>query len=90
MAFTTSNLKKSSVGNMNQLLGQWTGAVGDTDGTVTLKGGKLYEANFLIQDGDQGDDSPVPVTISESSGTITVTVHNRATVTNGRLKILWK
>lgn len=90
MAFATSNLKKSYIGNHFRLMGDWTGAVGDADGTVTLKGGRVYKADFMIEDGDQGDDSPVPVTITESSGTLTVTVHNRSTVTNGRFVIEWK
>ena len=89
MAFATANVKRSVFGNMKVTCGDWTGAVGDAAGTIGVEGGRVYLAQFSIQD----TDSPtagvsVPVSTSGTSGVVTVTVYNHEDVTSGRFVII--
>jgi hypothetical protein len=82
MAFTVSNAKYSADGELNRYIFDWTGSVGDDDGSITLKGGRVYMCHLYNQDSD--GDKPTPCNISVDSGAITITVGNRSDVTNGR------
>ena len=84
MAFATASVKTASGGNLRWLVGNWSGAVGDASGSVTVKGGSVYLCHFYNQDATSQEDRPTPCDISVSSGTITITVHNHVAVTNGR------
>lgn len=89
MAFATTNVQGgSAVGPLKFYCGDWSGLPGDASGTVTLGGGRCYMAEF--RNGDSDNPKEVPeVDISESSGTITLTVHNHMNVTNGRFLVIY-
>lgn len=88
MAFATSNPRSLNLGSINALAGDWTGTVGDASGTVTLNGARVYMAHFENQDADTPKELPL-TDISVSGSTITITVHNHITVTNGRYIIVY-
>jgi len=89
MAFATQNVRRASSGNLNAMTGEWTGTEGDADGTVTVAGGRVWTASFWNFDNVSQEDKPTPVSVSESGGSITITVHNHVPVTTGRFKIEW-
>ena len=89
MAFATANLRSGTFGQLKMLAGDWSGAVGDAAGTVTLSGGRCYSARFQNHDNDAGKLTESPTRISESAGTITVTVTNIEAVTDGRFVIIY-
>lgn len=83
MAFSNTAVKTIPLGGGLRLeIGTWYGAQGDDDGTVSLRGGRVFGVQFLINDSDVMYD-PVPVTYSVSAGVITVTVANIQTVESG-------
>lgn len=87
MAFATTNVRKSVFGDLKVTAGDWTGTVGDAPGTIGVEGGRVYHANFTIQD----TDSPtayVPVSISTSGAVTTVSAYYHETVTTGRFLII--
>lgn len=88
MAFATSNVQAANLGSIRAFVGDWSGAVGDASGTVTLNGGRVYLCRFENQDADSPNED-IRADISVSSGTITVTVHNHLNVTNGRFIIIY-
>lgn len=88
MAFATTNVQTGTTGSLKFYCGDWTGTVGDTSGTVTLNGGRIYERQFV----DESASSPAEYTqtsVSQSGSTITITVHNHKTVTAGRFYIVY-
>lgn len=50
MAFATSNSRLGSAGDKWTLTGDFTSTAGDTTGTITVGGTRVYDANFLVQD----------------------------------------
>lgn len=88
MAFSTSNIRSATMGNLKVYAGDWTGSAGDANGTITLAGGRVFAAHFSILDSDSGEDRPVPWSATESGGKLTVSVANRSAVTTGRF-IIW-
>ena len=88
MAFATTNVKKSIFGNMKVLVGNWSGVAGDAPGTVQVEGGQVYLANFDPQ--TSSGPTPLRVTTSPSgtTGVVTVTVANTATVTSGTFIVI--
>ena len=89
MAFAITNARTGTVGNLKMYAGDWSGTQGDANGTVTLSGGRCYSAEFSNFDASSQEDRPTPTSISESGGTITVTVANLNTVTSGRFIIIY-
>ena len=89
MAFATANLRSGTLGQLKMLAGDWSGAVGDSAGTVTLSGGRCYMARFQNHDNDTGKNTESPNRVSESAGTITVTVTNIEAVTDGRFIVIY-
>lgn len=89
MAFATTNVRASVFGDLKVYAGDWSGSEGDANGTVTLSGGRVYLVNFWNFDATSQEDRPTPVSVSESGGTITVTVANLNTVTTGRFIIIY-
>lgn len=89
MAFTTSNVQSGMVfGGVKIYLGDWSGTVGDAAGTITLSGGRVYLAVFGNQDSTGPQEDP-DASVSVSGSTITMTVYNHQTVTNGRFFIVY-
>lgn len=89
MAFATTNVRASTFGDLKVYAGDWSGTQGDTNGTITLNGGRVYLVSITNFDNASQEDRPTPVTITESSGTITVSVSNQNTVTTGRFLIIY-
>ena len=89
MAFATSNVKSQSMGSLSALAGDWTGTVGDANGTLTVGGTRIYSAQFSNQDAVTGEVTFVPWTASTSGSLTTVTVYNHDTVATGRFLIIY-
>ena len=90
MAFARSNTKTASVGNLKTLVGSWSGVSGDASGSFDIKGGRVFLCEFSNFDATSQEDRPTPCDVSESGGTITITVHNHNGVTNGRYIIFYE
>lgn len=89
MAFATTNVRTSSFGDLKVYAGDWSGSQGDSNGSITLSGGRVYLINFTNFDATSQEDRPTPVSVTESSGTITVSVSNQNPVTTGRFIIIY-
>jgi len=89
MALATTNIRSGAFGDLKVYAGDWTGSSGDAAGTITLKGGRVYLVNVYNQDDTSQEDRPTPCAVSVSSGTITVTIYNKSTVTLGRFLIIY-
>ena len=90
MAFATANVRKESAGSLNVLVGDWTGVVGDTAGTVTVGGARVYEAHFYDQSASTPVSVPFPVSMTVSGTLTTVTVNYSKTVNTGRFIIFYR
>lgn len=88
MAFATSNVKRHSAGSLNVLAGDWTSAYADDSGTVTVGGGRVYDANFSAQDAITGEVTELPWTASTSGALTTITCYPHDAVAQGRF-IIW-
>lgn len=88
MAFATSNVRRTYFGNLNVTYGDWTGAIGDTPGTIGVGGGRVYLAEFTSESTLQPFQIEVPVSVSTSGSVSTVTVYNLNTVTAGQFIII--
>ncbi len=87
MAFATSNIRKGTAGDLKITAGNWTGAVGDASGTIAIEGSQLYSGQFSTND-QTGPFQFVPFTWSVSGSVITISVHNRETVTAGTFQAI--
>lgn len=88
MAFATANVSSDAWGQKKITVGDWTGTVGDADGTFTVAGGRIYGASWSIQD-PGGPTEFVQWEAPVASGTTTtITIHNHQTVTRGRFYII--
>lgn len=89
MAFATSNVNKSVFGNLKVTYGDWSGAVGDANGTIAVEGGRCFLAKFTDQDNVTNPGQEIPTFISTTgTTTLTVSIANRQTVTSGRFIII--
>jgi len=88
MAFATANLSRDGAGSMAVLRGQWTGTIGDANGTVTGNG-YCHDATFRPNT-TTGPSNVIQTRVSNSSGTWTVTVPYQETVTAGTFRIEFK
>lgn len=90
MAFATANVRRGAFGDLKYTAGNWSGSAGDANGTFTVEGGQVYLARFDSQDSTGGPEQEVPVFISSNAGTgtITLSIGNRSTVTTGRFIII--
>lgn len=88
MAFTTSNVNGGPLGNRFKLEGDWTGSIGDAAGTVTVSGGRVYEAVFSQQT-TTGPTTSIPYSVSASGSQLTISVYNHEDVTAGRFSIIY-
>lgn len=90
MAFATANVQSTYFGNLNVTYGDWSGAVGDAAGSLTVKGGRVYMASFTSQDTSTPQQIAWGVTSSQSGSTTTLTINNVESVTNGRFIVISK
>lgn len=90
MAFTTSNVHRSAMGDLKVTFGDWAEtAAGQANATFSVEGGRVYFARFDSQDSNNGPDQEIPVFISSTgTQTITVSIANRQVVAVGRFFIL--
>lgn len=91
MAFTTTNVRRGTAGDLKITAGDWAEtALGQANATFTVEGGRVYFARFDSQDSSNGPDQEVPVFISANAGTgtITLSIANRQIVTTGRFIIV--
>lgn len=88
MAFATSNVSVDKFGAKRVTVGDWSGSAGDATGTIVVEGGRVYHAYFSIQDTDTPTMTPVPISVSGTSGQITISVYNHDDVTTGRFFIV--
>lgn len=91
MAFTTSNVRRGTMGDLKVIAGDWaeTGA-GQANATYTVEGGRVYFARFDSQDSTGGPEQEIPVFISTNAGAgqIILSIGNRQIVTAGRFIIV--
>lgn len=88
MAFATSNVMKSYFGNLKVTVGDWTGAAADVPGTFTVEGGRTYLIRFSDQDGSTPFQIDIPISVTQSGATSTITVYNQQSVTTGRFIVI--
>ena len=89
MAFATSNVRKDAFGSLKVTAGDWSGAAGDANGTLAVSGGRVYLSEFTAEDSSGGPVQTIPSFISSTgTSTITMSIANRQTVTNGRFIII--
>ena len=87
MPFATTNVQRSVFGNLNVTRGDWTGASGEAPGTITVSGGRVYLAEFSIQDTDSPT-AKVSTSVSVSGFVATVSAYYHEAVTTGRFLII--
>ena len=87
-ALSTSNIQNTGIGGGRRLImGDWTASLGDGSATVAVEGRKLYGAQFLTFDADDG--SSVPITsVRVSGGIITITLSTVVAVTAGTFSLI--
>ncbi len=88
-ALSTTNVQKSYFGNLKVTYGAFTSTEGDAATTVTVEGGQVYLALFTSQDSSGAlVMHPCRVSVSGTSGVVTITVYTQETVTTGRFIII--
>lgn len=90
MAFTTSNIRKGTAGDLKLTAGDWAGSAGDANGTFSVEGARVYVSEWTSFDASNGPTQDVPSFISSNAGTgvVTLSVANRQTVAAGRFFIV--
>ena len=89
MAFATSNVNSTVFGNLHITYGQWSGSDADASATLTVTGGQVWLAEFVSQDSSgKFMIAPLKYSVSGTSGILTITVYNVASVTAGRFLII--
>lgn len=91
MAFTTSNVRRGTSGDLKITAGDWAETLaGQANVTFTVEGGRVYLVRFDSQDSGNGPEQEVPVFISANAGTgtITLSIANRNVVATGRFIII--
>lgn len=73
-------------GDFRYVSGDWTGAVGDADGTFAVATGYPVSVDFWNADAENSREKPL-VDFSTTSGITTYTIHNHMGVTTGRFLI---
>lgn len=88
MAFATSNIRKGTSGDLKITAGDWSGTAGDADGSLVVEGGRIYLAEFRAADGTSPEQFIYATSTNPGTGTLTITVPNRKTVSRGRFIII--
>ena len=89
MAFVTSNISRENTGSQNRITGNWTGSDSDTSNGTVTGNGFCSDASFKTNN-SVGPENDVPVRITNSSGTWTVSVYYNSNVTAGTFNITFK
>jgi hypothetical protein len=90
-ALTTTNVQRSYFGDLKVTYGEWTATEGDAPATLTIEGGKIYFHSFASHDASGTFQTPPRISVSGTSGVITVTVYAIGeTVTAGTFLIIHK
>ena len=84
----TANVKRSVFGDRNITAGDWTHTAGGAAQTIGVEGGRVYLAQFSIQDTDSPTEGYVPISVSTTGNITTVTFYPSETVTTGRFLII--
>ena len=87
MAVATANVRRSVFGNLKVTAGDWTSSSGDAAGTIGVEGGRVYLAEFSIQDTDSPSEKPLH-SVSTSGNVTTVSWYPHDNVTTGRFLII--
>lgn len=89
MAFSATNVRRGTMGDLKVTAGDWTGAVGDPTGSFTVEGGRMYLVDFNIG-GAAGSPSQgeAAATWTTSGSTTTITVGYHEAVTAGTFIII--
>lgn len=89
MAFTTSNVRVSQVGDLKIIAGDWAGSSADANGTMFAQSGRSYMDWFGLFDSTSGPVQAIETSVGANVGTATtINVQNRNQVTNGRFLII--
>jgi len=90
MAFSTSNIKtRNQGGGLRVTTGDWTGALGDSAGTITVQGGRVFACEVTPQDtGEAWERVMWTAAAGSAANTMAVTVYNFLPITTGRF-IIW-
>lgn len=89
MAFATANVRRATLGGpLNVTYGDWTGSVGDANGSISVMGGRVYTAIFSIQGTGSPTDDEAAVSVSTTGAVSTITVTYHDTVSAGRFIIV--
>lgn len=87
MPFSTSSVSKQGLGNGRYLTtGDWSGAVGDATGTVTLTGANVY--GFQFWSNVAGGYVQAAASYTVSGNLITFTVENVSAITDGTFFVI--
>jgi hypothetical protein len=84
----TANVKRSVFGDLRVTAGDWTHTAGAAAQTIGVEGGRVYLAEFSIQDTDSPTEGKVPVSVSTTGNVTTVSFYPSETVTTGRFLII--
>lgn len=88
MAFATANVRRDVFGSLKVTAGDWSGSVGDVAGSIGVEGGRVYMAQFTVQDTDSPTDGVAGTSVSTSGNVTTVSVYYHENVTTGRFLII--
>lgn len=89
MAFSTANVKTAPLtGSLRLVVGDWSGVAGDAPGSYQVAAGKVYDYAFKTMNSAGPDEIEVKASVSGTSGIVTLTVYNKATVTAGQFSII--
>lgn len=81
MAFATSLPRTGTDGDALTRTGKWTASVADAAGTIAVRG-KVLGREFLMNV-SSGPSERVRTSLSNSSGTDTITIYHHGAVTDG-------
>lgn len=90
MAFATSQQELGRNGDCYETRGKWTATSGDSAGTLTVPGARVFRASFMNNLSSGGPANDPNVSWTSSGGVITLTISPFVTVTNGSYSILSK
>jgi hypothetical protein len=89
MAFSVSNVRRGTIGDLTLVAGDWTGSLGDDNGTYFKQRGRTYLATFTSFDSGNGPRQENPVSVGTNVGNATpVSIGNRNSVSTGRFLVI--
>ena len=90
MPFATARVSRGVQGNHRVVTGEWTGAVGDANGTYDVEGGVIYGCEFLsnITSGPVERVHAAPTSTRGAVPTVPVYTHQAVTAGTFRIECL--